>query len=278
MNQMFFQSDNFLKIRSLLLAVVLFSCLFLSSCSSGLDASLLPAFGAGREELESILQESEPQREPKPPKGITICVDPGHGFDDGGTSSELLGDVLEKDITLSVSLKLRDYLEELGFDVIMTHDGTKIPMNSADDGNNKFKPQERTAYANALGNTIDYYISIHCNAFDTSDVYGSIVFYVDDATKGTVGDKEIAACINEQIIADFPDSKSHTSVGSYHVIRYTKVPASLIEIGYVTNEGDAQNMLNEEWQDKYAMSLADALDRYYSGEYVPAEDTEASAT
>ena len=271
MNQMFFQRDNSKIIKSLLLAVVLCCSLLLTACSNGINASLLPAFGAGREGPSNAPAETEPPREQKPPKGITICVDPGHGFDDGGTSSDLLGNVFEKDITLAVSLKLRDFLKERGFDVVMTHDGTNVPKTSVDDGNNKFKPQERTAYANALGSSIDYYISIHCNSFDSPDVCGSIVFYVEDSKKGTNGDKEIASCINDQLLLDFPESKSHADVGIYHVIRYTKVPASLIEIGYVTNENDASNMLDSTWQEKYAMSLADALDKYYSGEYVPVE-------
>ena len=111
MNQMFFQRDNSKIIKSLLLAVVLCCSLLLTACSNGINASLLPAFGAGREGPSNAPAETEPPREQKPPKGITICVDPGHGFDDGGTSSDLLGNVFEKDTTLAVSLKLRDFLK-----------------------------------------------------------------------------------------------------------------------------------------------------------------------
>lgn len=259
--------------RCVLTTLLVCVMLTMTACSS-VDEGLLPAFGAGKVTTTAPAETEEPEKEPSEKKGITICVDPGHGFEDGGTSSELLGDVLEKDITLSVSLKVKKELELRGFDVILTHDGETFPKASNDDGNNKFKPQERAAYANSLGSSIDYYLSIHCNSFDSPDVTGCIVYYVDDALKGTKGDLDIATEITDTIKKDFEDYKVTLNTFSYYVIRYTKVPASLVELGFVTNENDAKNMLDEEWQAKMAVSLADALDKYYSGESDNPDSTE----
>ena len=250
--------------RSVLSLLIVCCILVLSGCSS-LDEGFLPAFGAGKVTTVPQTETEEPQREPSEKKGITICVDPGHGYEDGGTSSEFLGDVLEKDITLSVSMLVKEELELRGFDVILTHDGENFPKASNDDGNNRFKPQERAAYANSLGNSIDYYLSIHCNSFDSPDVSGLIVYYADEAAKGTVGDLDIATVISDTIKEDFEDYKVTLNTFPYYVIRYTRVPASLIELGFVTNEDDAQKMLDEEWQAKMAASIADGLDMYYSG-------------
>ena len=225
---------------------------------------MLPANGAGRIETSEQTTTAEPDPDPVSKRGITICVDPGHGFEDGGTSHEFLGEVLEKDITFSVANKLKGYLEELGFDVIMTHDGKEFPVTANDDGNSRFRPEERVSYANSLGDKIDYYVSVHCNAFDTSDVSGAIVFYVEDATKGTIGDAEAAETLKNRLSADFADYRVSANVFPYYVIRYTHVPASLIEMGYVTNENDAKNMLDDEWQSKFAKSIADGLDEFYS--------------
>ena len=259
--------------RSVLVLLLVGIMLILVGCSS-VDEGLLPAFGAGKVTTAAPTETKEPEREPSEKKGITICVDPGHGYEDGGTSSELLGDVLEKDITLSVSMKVKNELELRGFDVVLTHDGESFPKASNDDGNNRFKPQERAAYANSLGNSIDYYLSIHCNSFETPDVSGLIVYHADEAAKGTVGDLEIATVIKDTVKKDFEDYKVTLNTFPYYVIRYTKVPASLIELGFVTNESDAKSMLDEEWQAKMAASIADGLDAYYSGTADTSDGTE----
>ena len=115
--------------------------LFMTSCSETtasekkysimLSKGAEPSGGIGRENKEPIAPEIVYE-----PKNYTICVDPGHGFVDGGTGENIFENgVLEKDITIAVSKLLRTYLEERGFEVIMTHDGINVP--SADvNGNN----------------------------------------------------------------------------------------------------------------------------------------------
>ena len=241
-----------------------------SLCSCGVDKSLyLPSSdGAGRVFTEATEEETEDVIEPVVKKGITICVDPGHGFEDGGAGegNEFLGGVLEKEINLSVANKVKANLEQLGFDVVFTHDGESFPTTSIDDGNNRFRPEERVAYANSLGDTIDYYLSLHCNAYDDPSVHGTVVYYFEGASKATVGDADAAAFICDSIGKTLPDGKVSTNVFPYYVIRYTKVPASLIEMGFLTNKQDAENMLDEEWQGKLAASLAEGIDRFFSGD------------
>ena len=250
-------------VKTVLLCIV--ASLVLCSCGSSSDGSHEPMKGVVREKRTSEEVKTEVPEPEVTKKGITVCVDPGHGYGDGGTSSTLIGDVLEKDITLSVAKKLKVHLESYGFDVIMTHDGIKFPKAPNDDGNELFRPEERAAYANSLGDKIDYYISVHCNSFTMPEVYGAEVFYVDDSIKGTNGDTAIAMALAGQLTSDFPEWKANAKTFPYYVIRYTKVPASLIEMGYVTNEGDAKKLLDEEWQEKFALSLAKGLNSYFLG-------------
>ncbi len=263
-----FNSTEYSIVRAFVNAVIisLVLCLVLASCGVSNDTGREPMKGVVRDKTSSDTEvETEPPAPEIPKKGKTICIDPGHGFEDGGTSSELLGDVLEKDITLSVAQKLKVHLETYGFDVIMLHDGKTFPKASNDDGNNRFRPEERTAYANSLGDKIDYYISIHCNSFEMSDVYGCEVYYEEENKKtSSVGDTEAAMTIAGQITSDFPEWKVNAKVHPWYVIKYGHFPASLIEMGYVTNEGDAAKMLDEKWQDDFALSLAKGLHQYYS--------------
>jgi len=79
-----------------------------------------------------------------------ICIDPGHG---GGDSGAAACGLLEKDINLDTSLRLRSLLQGAGYTVIMTRD-TDVFIELID----------RSAYANAQG--ADRFTSIHANAFD----------------------------------------------------------------------------------------------------------------
>ncbi len=273
-----------IKVIQLLCALSLIFATCSCSISTVDSNGHLPALGVGRAESGTSTLETETESDAPvvvPKRGITICVDPGHGYDDGGTSSEFLGDTLEKDVNLSVAMKLKGHLDALGFDVIMTHDGESFPVSAIDDGNNKFRPEERVSYANSLGSKIDYYISVHCNAFDDEDVHGAIVYYYEGPSKGTVGDAEAATDITEHIAESFEDAKVSSNIGQYYVIKYTQVPASLVEIGFVTNKSDAENMLDDEWKDKFAKALADGIEDFYTEdepEETTGDDSETDTT
>ncbi len=283
MGKLFFRVTQIITV--LVLTFTICGC---STTTSFNKDGLLPALGVGRAEKQS--SETETETDPvvtMPKRGITICVDPGHGFEDGGTGSEFLGDALEKDINLSVANKLKEHLETLGFDVIMTHDGEKFPVTAIDDGNNKFRPEERVSYANSLGDKIDYYVSIHCNAFDDDSVHGAIVYYYDGTAKGTFVDEEAAVSITNSLGENIEDLKVSTNIGPYYVIRFTQVPASLIEMGFVTNQDDAEHMLDDEWQNNFAKAIAEGISDFYTEDDAeesvddttdPIDDPETSAT
>lgn len=224
-----------------------------------------PAEGIGR---EISIKEPVDDR-PKVNDGYVICVDPGHGFVDGGCGDGIWADgTLEKDINLAVSMKLKDDLTALGFSVIMTHDGETFAKTPTDDGNQIFNTGERVAYANTLD--IDYYISIHVNSYEANtDTSGIRIYYENDNNWRKVGknDELIAQSIADAIEGKMNPTPSpmifDQSTATYAVVRETMVAASLIEIGFCTNPTDAANMVDEEWQSQLAQSIADGLYNYY---------------
>lgn len=198
---------------------------------------------------------------------VTVCVDPGHGFDDIGTSSAFLGETTENQITLSVALYLREALEELGFSVILTHDGASFPLTAEDDGNQVFSPQERVAYADTLD--IDFYISIHCDSYEAdASVHGARVYY-SKGTKYTKKSARIAEQLSNAVQQAFPNDKKCTvrdmaNSSAYYVIRENSVPSSLVEMGFVTNQADAEKMLDESWKKSFAVALADGIAAFFA--------------
>lgn len=222
--------------------------------------SAIPSIGIGRE--DSTVAEMADE------KMFVVCIDPGHGFLDGGCGEGYFTDGLyEKDITLAVAKKLNEELENLGFKTIMTHDGQTFPKSAVDDGNMKFNPNERVSYINTLD--IDYLISIHVNSYDAdTSISGMRIYFKDTAKKTSEISGIVADSLKLAVGNQFPDSKEptvvdHTNDTSFAIIRETVAPASLVEIGFVTNAADAENMEDDEWQTKLAEALASGINDYY---------------
>jgi len=248
------------------IALLMLISLLLGACRSTVAVMADPSDGAGR----GTPSERDPEvttETAEPDDGIpTICIDPGHGFDDVGAWSEYIGELHEKDINLEVALLLRRELEARGLHVVLTHDGESFPKADNDDGNNLFRPQERIAYARTL--KIDYYFSIHSDSYDGDSSVGGTRIYYSAGTAHTGESSRAAEKIRDAINAALPDSKKTVARemsfdDAYYVIREAPVPSALIEVGFVTNSTDARNMLDAAWRAAVAAAVADGIAAYF---------------
>lgn len=241
-------------------------CGLLTSCRKSVPAV---SDGFGRDPDSTHVNLGVPSDKTEAPEKhvTTICVDPGHGFGDVGTTSEYLGDWAEKDVTLSISVMLKEELENRGYRVHMLHDGQTIPENALDDGNDLFRPTERIEAARNAD--IDYYVSVHCDSYAAdSSVRGTRVYYAK-GTSFTKKSKAAANDIMDAINTQLPDAKKTRVIekdyeDAYYVIREAPVPSSLIEVGFVTNPTDAANMLDEEWRRSIARGIAAGIDAFFA--------------
>lgn len=216
-----------------------------------------PGVGVGR-----VVHEAEE------PNGIIICIDPGHGFVDGGAGDGILPDgILEKDINLSIANKLSEDLTMLGYTTILTHDGVNLPDAAIYD--QIFNANERAAYANSI--TMDYFISIHVNSAQSSDAEGSRIYYYDNSIKVNPIGGVIAELMGKAIEENMPEDldpividQSEDPYNSFALCRDVKYPSALVEVGFCTNENDAEKMVNESWQERFAQSLANGINEYFT--------------
>ena len=174
--------------------------------------------------------------------GLFIVLDAGHGGNDGGTTNTD-GDVLEKDINLSVALKVQALLEEQGAQVVMTRD-TDETLELA----------ERTYIANQ--HTSDLFVSLHCNSYEEDPSISGIECYYhrnSDVSKGYA----------ESLIAkaeELGDLKVRSALAqNYQVLRDSARPAILIEMGYMTNETEVQYLANNKYQDLLAHTITECI-------------------
>ena len=146
-----------------------------------------------------------------------ICIDAGHGGSDPGKVGN--PDILEKDINLSLALKLQKVLEKNNFKVYMTRNGD---YNLADSKDN----QKRSDLANRkqiiFENDPSAVISIHQNSYPSSDVHGAQVFYPQGSEKS----KLLADSIQDALIQGL-DSSNHRQAKSnaeYYLFRDNPYP------------------------------------------------------
>ncbi len=233
---------------------------------AGSQEPALPQSGSDVEPIEPINDVPMALSQPDEISGaLAVCIDPGHGFDDVGTSNAELG-VYEHEIVLAVGLKLRDKLEEAGVKVYMTHDTNEPPPEASKPY--LFGMKKRNGMANSLSD-VGLYISIHCDAFfEDTTVYGPRVYHMSDDNGG----EGVALEIEKELALLKPEKeiqvKAMSGMNSYQVLRESDMPAVLIETGFVSNHDEASAMLTEEWQNDMAQALANAIISAYENGHI----------
>jgi N-acetylmuramoyl-L-alanine amidase len=208
-----------------------------------------------------------PHRVPDVGKVQTVVLDPGHGGHDKGQVSRYGA---EKDFALDVARKLRSILQAKGLRVIMTREG------------DYFVPLEvRAKIANSAHNSI--FVSIHFNATNddpnatgfeifsftprgapsTSD--GNVSAHSFNMQPGSSVDAQsmaLSACIYHSVLGQLREYDRGIKRARFAVLRLTKVPAVLIEGGFLTERGESKLISNKDWRAKLAGAIGIGIESY----------------
>lgn len=202
-----------------------------------------------------------------------IVLDPGHSAvvatgmeplgpgsteqkaaDASGTSGVSSG-VPEYELTLNVSLQLKEVLEQRGYQVIMTRESNDVPISCI----------QRAEVANNAN--ADAYVRIHANGSENSNAkgamticttanspYNSTIYGESKALSEAILDKycEITGCNKEYVW------ETDTMSGN----NWSKVPVTIVEMGYMTNPEEDMLMQSTEYQQKMVQGIADGIDVY----------------
>lgn len=170
------------------------------------------------------------------PTGKKVFIDPGHGGSDSGATGNGLK---EKDINLSVGLKVKKLLEERGVVVKMSRETDKS-VNLSD----------RPAQANSFG--ADCFLSIHCNSASSNTAQGVETFHYASSDA-------LAQAVQGQIIADKSLWIKNRGVkkNNFCVIRESKMMSALVELAFINNSADSQ--LLKDKQDGFATACAKGI-------------------
>lgn len=170
----------------------------------------------------------------------TVVLDPGHGGKDPGAIS--VQGFYEKGVNMSVAQKTAAKLKQRGISVIMTR------------YKDEFIELERRAEI-ANENRADLFVSIHADSSLNRSTKGYTVYIAEDASSGS----QAAAKAISQRMSQITSNGNGIRRENYRVLVKTKMPAVLLEMGYISNHGEANLIATDSFQNKVAQALSDGI-------------------
>jgi N-acetylmuramoyl-L-alanine amidase len=250
---------------------------------------LRPAIASVNTAAPADTSTSAPPKPASPPDlRPVVVIDPGHGGLDNGTRSG--GDVMEKDLVLGFGLALRDRVEKSGkYRVVMTRsDDTFIPLNDrVKIARNQSAALFVSIHADALprregdaqGATI-YTLSDKASDAEAerlaedenkADAIGGVNLteeptdvadiLIDLAQRETrTFSNRFARLLMGEMKNNVRMHKHPLKSAGFRVLKAPDVPSVLVELGYVSNKGDLEHLVSENWRSKTVGSMAKAID------------------
>ncbi|MEG2549870.1 MAG: N-acetylmuramoyl-L-alanine amidase [Erysipelotrichaceae bacterium] len=188
----------------------------------------------------------------QPLSGVVIVLDAGHGYPDRGAMSI---DINESDINLILVRKTKERLTKAGAKVIFTR-SNENDLSSKDKKNRKRDDMKKRA--KIINNKkVDLFLSIHLNAYPSSNVKGSQVYFRKDDEQG-----KVFANIIQNNFKKFNETRMVPKDGDYFILNKTKPIGVLVECGFISNHQDRANLCQESYQNKIADCLYSSIKEY----------------
>lgn len=187
-----------------------------------------------------------------PLQGKSIIIDVGHGYLDPGTS---YGNVLEKDLNLSISKILEKTL---------TKNGASVTLDRYDDydlSSPNAKHRKKSDFDNRIdlinNSHADIYLSIHINYLEDPTYSGAQVFFYGEINKSLAEDiqRELNLLSTPRSIKKMPN---------IYMYKYLEIPGVLIECGFISNYQERLNLQNTVYQEKLAQAITKGVISYFT--------------
>ncbi|MCX7746122.1 MAG: N-acetylmuramoyl-L-alanine amidase [Clostridia bacterium] len=179
---------------------------------------------------------------PAQPGDYLVVIDPGHGgFETGAIGNGLI----EKTFNLDIALRLNELLKKRSINTYMIReDDSYVDL------------YERANIANKLNASL--FMSIHNNSF-TSGARGTETFYYSAADKSKFNGEAFSDIVQRNLIESLGTYDRGSKPANYVVIKETNMPSVLTEVAFLSNAGDAQKLRSEEFRQKAAEALCEAI-------------------
>jgi N-acetylmuramoyl-L-alanine amidase len=184
--------------------------------------------------------------------GKLLIIDPGHG---GPGPNSTPGRLDEGELVYDLASRIEGRLTATGASAFLTRGPDGAPEGPGE--------EDRASFANAAG--ADLLLSLHVNRLANPAACGVATYYYGSDEFGhysTVGEK-LADLVQREICSrtDLVDCRVHAK--NWDLLRRTRMPAVRVEVGYLTNPGDAVRLADPAFRDVLAESVAAAVQRLY---------------
>ena len=178
--------------------------------------------------------------------GIKVFIDAGHGGRDPGAVRNGLN---EKEANIAIAFKLKSKLEADGFTVIMSRSGDQHnTLNGI------------VSLANNSG--ADIFISIHNNSSISPNAHGTETYW---NANGVNGSNQLAGHIQSNLVSQIGRANRGVKTANFRVIKYTTMPAALVECAFVSNATEAELLKSGDFQDRCATGLFNGIKKFAEG-------------
>ncbi len=175
-------------------------------------------------------------------KGKTIVIDPGHGGKDSGTIGAV--GTLEKTLTIRTANLLAEKLQAAGSKVVFTRQNDVF-----------ITLQDRVNMSSFY--KADAFISIHYDSIKDSNVRGMTSYYYSSSQK------ELANVLHESIIEATQMKDRGVRKNDYFVLRENTQPATLLELGYLSNQQEEGLVSSQKYQETVSAAIYEGLENYF---------------
>ena len=192
--------------------------------------------------------------------GKLIVLDPGHGALDRGSSNGIIDEAVVVD---DIANRLEGRLTAVGAQAFRTrgNEGSLDPLDPPP------TDAERAAFANAA--EADLLISLHVDGNASPACHGLATYYYGTYNDRSLTGARLAELIQHEVLTctDLLDCRSHRK--SWELLRSTRMPAVRVELGYLTNPGDAARLSMPGFRDTLAEAIVVAIQRLFSPTELP---------
>ena len=189
-------------------------------------------------------------------KGRKITIDAGHGGNDSGAIGPT--GVMEKTVTLRIANEVRRLLMVEGATVYMTRDtDTEVSPKGANASDIE-ELQARCDVANK--NASDIFVSIHMDSFSSGAAKGTTGYYY---SLGSQKSRDLADKVRSGVIDQIGTQSRGTQSCNFYVVKHTDMPATLVEVAFISNPTEEQFLNSEDGVKKAAQGIVDGIADFF---------------